>query len=451
MRIARRQAARLDAATIPQFVTPLWIPPAMPVAGLAPLSYSVAARPIAQQVLPPSLPATPVFAYGSTTDPATFHAPSYTIEAVAGRPAEVTWANQLVDPAGSYVPPLLPVDPARPWANPPGGPDGRDRAPSAAAVPGPYTGPVPMVVRLHGARAEQESDGCPQAWYLPAATDIPDGYATAGSSYERFRQRYAEAHGHRWALGTARFHYDNDQRATQLWFHDHALGMTRLNVRAGLHGMYIIRGGPRDLTHGQLPGPAPQPGDVRGTRYYEVPLILADATFNADGSLHLPGAGGGDGPTGGPWEAALGSAITVNGSTWPYLAVEPRRYRFRVLNAAGRRTFVLKVAASAATGPLAAPARPIWVIGADGGLLPAAVRVDEGGLPVRPAQCYDVIVDFTGLPAGTRLYLVNEGGAAAAGTTGLVLAFDVVPLESADLSIPPGRLTGHLPAPPADG
>jgi spore coat protein A len=452
------QAAPISASAIPQFVAPLWIPPAMPTAGLEPLSYSVAARPIRQQVLPAGYPATPVFAYGSTHNPGTFHAPGYTIESVAAHPTEVTWVNQLLDSRGHFVPSLFPVDPTLHWANPPGGPGGRDTMPSFTRTPGPYAGPVPMVVHLHGAHVGQESDGYPEAWFLPDAVNIPRGYATSGSFYDRYRQEYADSYGLGWAPGSARSFYGNEQRATQLWYHDHALGLTRLNVRAGLHGMYIIRGGDSDLDLGQLPGPAPQPGDPPGLRYYEIPLILGDASFNADGTMYLPrvNAFGGGGPyvpaTDIPpiWNAVFfGSAITVNGNTWPSLTVEPRRYRFRLLNACAARPFVLKVV----TNPLATrPARaalPIWVIGSDGGLLPAPVSLGSEGLPVQPSERYDIIVDFTGLPVGTKLYLINEGGAASVGTTGSVLRFTVAPLASVDLSVPPDQLAALMPPPVA--
>ena len=452
------QAAAIGARTIPQFVTPLWIPPAMPIAGLWPLSYSVAARPIRQQVLPPGYPATPVFAYGSSLDPGTFHAPGYTIESVAFQPTEVTWINQLVDANDHFMPSLFPVDPTLHWANPAGGRGGRDTMPTFTTTPGPYAGPVPMVVHLHGSHVRQESDGYPEAWFLPHAANIPARYATSGSFYDSYRLKYADTYGFSWAPGSARSHYDNDQRATQLWYHDHALGLTRLNVRAGLHGMYIIRGGSTDLNLGQLPGPAPQPGDLPGMRYYEIPLILSDATFSSDGRMYLPSANafGGGGPyvpdTDIPpiWSPVFfGSTITVNGNTWPYLAVEPRRYRFRLLNSSGVRPFVLKVVADPLAPRPVSPALPIWVIGSDGGLLSAPVSLGSGGLPMQPSERYDIIVDFTGLPVGTHLHLINEGGAATVGTTGSVMRFTVTPLASNDLSVPPDQLSGLLPALPA--
>jgi bilirubin oxidase len=106
-----------------------------------------------------------------------------------------------------------------------------------------------------------------------------------------------------WSPGTATFQYTNDQRATGLWYHAHELGMTRVNVYAGLAGQYILRGGSSDLGRGTLPGPAPQQGDAPGTRYYEIPLIIQDRSFNSDGSLFFPNSRDffGDVPPGGPF------------------------------------------------------------------------------------------------------------------------------------------------------
>jgi spore coat protein A len=103
-----------------------------------------------------------LWAYGAEADPATFHAPSFTIEATTRRPVQVTWINQLVDARGRYRPHLLPVDQTLHWANPPGGTAGRDMAGRDAL---PYTGPVPMVVHLHGGHTADESDGYTEAWY----------------------------------------------------------------------------------------------------------------------------------------------------------------------------------------------------------------------------------------------------------------------------------------------
>jgi spore coat protein A, manganese oxidase len=146
--------------------------------------------------------------------------------------------------------------------------------------------------------------------------------------------------------------------------------------------------------------------------------------------------------------------MVVNGRSWPVLDVEPRRYRFRLLNGCNSRFLILKLAYDPMARPAAA-ALPLWMIGADGGFLPAPVALQQ--VLLGPAERADVIVDFTGLPAGTDIYLVNLGPDEPFGmlteppdpvadpqTTGQVMKFHVVPLASKDISMPPDRLT--LPA-----
>ena len=118
---------------------------------------------------------------------------------------------------------------------------GRLRQPT----PGRYTGPVPIVTHVHGAvGVGDESDGYAEAWYLPAAKDIPADYARQGTWYDFFAGKAAAAYGVAWGTGFATFQYPNENRASTIWYHDHALGMTRLNVYAGPAGFYLIRGGP---------------------------------------------------------------------------------------------------------------------------------------------------------------------------------------------------------------
>jgi spore coat protein A len=462
----QRQAAQaapvpggtLDPTKIPKYVLPLFIPPALPGTEY----LELAARQFNQRILPPGLPTTPVFGYGRISDSSTFHFPAHTIEARVDCPTRVRWINQLVTSAGNFRPHLLPVDPTLHWANPPGGNSGRDMRPEFTHTPGPYRGPVPFVTHLHGAHVEEQSDGYPEAWYLPVARNIPRGFARVGSFYERFRAEAAAA----WPAGSAVFDYRNDQRATALWFHSHELGLTRVNIYAGLAGMYLLRGGSADLPAGVLPGPAPQPGDPPGRKYFEFPLIIQDRSFNADGTLFFPNSRGffGDTPPNGPfipktdvspiWNPEFfGNTMVVNGNTWPVLTVEARRYRFRVLNASNARTLILKVA----TGPGGATALPLWVIGADGGFLRAPVALPQ--LRVGVAERFDVIVDFTSVTPGTTLYLINVGPdepfggddfePADPGTTGQVLKFVVVPATSTDRSVPPAQL--RLPAVPRPG
>jgi spore coat protein A len=449
----------LPPSLIPKFVTPLLIPPAMPRTGSNGTTdyYSIAVRQFTQQILPPRFRRTPVWSYGSTTAADTFNYPAFTIEARADRRAQVTWANQLVDAQGRYLPHLLPVDQTLHWANPPGGMTGRDMH---GMDPTPYRGPVPIVTHLHGGHTADESDGYPEAWFLPAATNLPAGYARSGTWYNFFRMKA----GGTWAPGTATFVYRNDQRATTLWYHDHALGMTRVNVYAGPVGFYLIRGGPSDLPPGVLPGPAPAPGDPPGRSYYEIPIVIQDRSFNADGSLFypdnraffegltkgqlqipfIPEAGcAGPSDVSPIWNPEFfANTMVVNGRTWPYLTVERRRYRFRFLNACDSRFLILKLSNGF----------PFWQIGADGGFLPRPVSLTQ--LLLGPAERADVIVDFTDVPVGTEVLLLNIGpdepfGGGVPGvdfapsdpnTTGQVLQFRVVAAQSTDTSMRPDAL-----------
>jgi spore coat protein A len=455
----------LDPATIPKFQTPLVIPPAMPLTATIKNNtidyYVIAVVQFLQQILPTSLPRTRVWSYQLRNAQGTRNYPAFTIEALAGRPVRVNWINGLVDASGNYLPHVLAIDPTLHWANPPGGVTGRDMRPTFTSTPGPYTGPVPIVTHLHGGHNHEEHDGYPEAWFLPAASNIPAGYATAGSFYDQFKAESQARTGAVWAPGTAVFEYENDQPASTLWFHDHTLGMTRANVYAGPAGFYLIRGGQNDLLKGVLPGPAPARGDPAGKRYYEIPLAIQDRSFNADGSLFYPDSraffDGFEGPyipgSDVPpiWNPEVfGNTMLVNGKTWPYLEVEPRRYRLRLLNGCNARFLILR---------LDHPGLLFWQIGAEGGFLPAPVQLAQ--LLMSPAERADVIVDFSGL-AGRTVRLLNFGpdepfGGGVPGvdfppadpaTTGQVLEFRVtLPLSGTDTSTVPGQ----LPAPPKPG
>ncbi len=466
----------LDPAGIAKYVTQLVIPPAMPRttkimrSGSKQVSYyEIAVRQFLQQILPPGKPATTVWSYGAVGSPATFNYPAFTIEAKWNAPVRVKWINDLKDAGGHYLPHLLAVDPTLHWANPPGGAGGRDMRPMFSSTPGPYTGPVPIVTHLHGGHSREESDGYAGAWYLPVASDIPAGYARVGSFYDQFRGKFESGVGQLWEPGTAVFQYENDQAASTLWYHDHTLGMTRLNVYAGPAGFYVLRGGPYDLPSGILPGPAPALGDPAGTRYHEIPIAIQDRSFNADGSLFYPGSREFFDGFAGPYipdsdispiwnPETFHNTMVVNGRTWPELQVEPRRYRLRLLNGCNARFLILALVTGDPTRRPASPALPFWQIGAEGGFLPGPVQLPR--LLMSPAERADVIVDFTGLPVGARVHLVNEGPDepfgggvpgvdfpfADPGTTGQVMRFTVVPRVGRDTSVPPAQLT--LPAPP---
>lgn len=475
----------LDLTTLPQFVTPLVIPPVMPrtrkikqKGGKNIDYYEIAVRQFDQQILPSGYSKTKVWSYGSVNHLGTFNYPSFTIETKYNTPVRVKWINDLKDPAtGTYIPHFLPVDQTLHWANPPGGMDMRDRH---GTDPAPYTGPVPMVTHVHGAHTQEESDGYPEAWYLPNAIDIPAGYASNGTWYQKFANKASAATGI-WPAGSAVFDYPNDQRATTLWYHDHTLGITRVNVYAGPAGFYLIRGGPSDNVldinglPAALPGPAPALGDLLGTRYYEVPIAIQDRSFNADGSLFYPdnraffeglepgqlqipfipdqACDGNPSDVSSIWNPEFfGNTMVVNGKTWPFLDVEQRRYRFRFLNGCNSRFLILANDAGL----------PFWQIGAEGGFLPAPAMLNQ--LLMAPAERADVILDFTNVPVGTSVTLLNLGpdepfgggvpgiGFASAdpATTGLVMRFNIVsPAVTPDVSTPPDQLVlpAHLPLP----
>jgi bilirubin oxidase len=460
----------LDPTTISKYQMPLIIPPAMPrtnVRGGVDY-YEIAVRQFQQQILPPGMPATTVWSYGSANHPDSFNYPAFTIEAKWRKPVRVKWINDLKDPVtGNFLPHLLPVDPTLHWANPPGGTDGRDMRPTFTETPGPYTGPVPIVTHLHGGHSAQESDGYAEAWYLPAADNIPDGFATEGTWYDFFRNEFQTKFGVPWQPGTATFRYENDQRAATFWYHDHTLGMTRLNVYAGPAGFYLLRRGPGDLPAPLLPGPAPGVGADPFGRFYEIPIAIQDRAFKADGSLFYPDSREFFDEFAGPyipdsdvspiWNPEFfGNTMVVNGRTWPHLEIEPRRYRFRFLNGCNSRFLILKILTDPLATRPATAALPFWQIGTEGGFLPAPVMLDQ--LLMSPSERADVIVDFTNFPVGTELYLINEGPdepfgggtpetdfpAADSETTGQVMKFVVVDRVGKDNSLDPALLT--LPA-----
>ncbi len=472
----------LDPNLVPKYAAPLVIPPAMPrsskvkVRGAKNIDYyQIAARQFQQQILPAGYPATTVWSYGSVDFPGTaaqggsFNYPAFTIEAKYNKPVRVKWINDLVDANGNFLPHLLPVDPTLHWANPAGGVAGRDMRPMFEALPDLYTGPVPQVTHVHGAHTGDESDGYAEAWYLPAAADIPADYASDGTWYNFFRSKFTTKYGADWTPGSSTFQYPNDQRATTLWYHDHTLGMTRLNVYAGPAGFYLLRGGPADSVRGMLPGPAPALGDRPGTRYYEIPIAIQDRSFNEDGSLYYPDSRvffeglepdqlqipyiGETACDGMPSDIApywnpefFGNTMVVNGGTWPYLDVERRRYRFRFLNGCNSRFLMLQMDNN----------MPFYQIGADGGFLPAPVMLNQ--LLMSPAERADVIVDFSNIPVGTTITLINVApdepfGGGIPGidftpadplTTGQVMQFRVGPALRHDRSTPPMKL--GLPA-----
>ncbi len=468
----------LSPGAVPKYVTALTIPPVMPRSGVVKVKggknadyYEIVAREFRQQILPAGFPTTRVFGYGSANHPGTFNSPAFTIEGRVNQPIRVKWVNGLVDSSGGYRPHFLPVDQTLHWANPPGGLMGRDMH---SDNPEPYTGPVPIITHVHGAHTTDDSDGYAESWFLPAAADIPAGYATVGTWYDTFKAKALARGGAPWTPGSATFDYPNDQRATQMWYHDHTLGMTRLNVYAGLAGFYFLRGGATDKSLGYR---APRRNDPPGTVYTELPIVVQDRSFNADGSLFFPAGRAFFDDFQGPyipdsdispiWNPEFfGNMVMVNGATWPDQAAQARRYRLRLLNGCGARTLMLQLAVDDTPGDgiddggwTAIPGAFVQ-IGTEGGFLPAPVTLTT--VLMAPAERADVVVDFTAY-AGRELYLVNlgpespfQGGApgvdfepADPASTGQVMRFTVGASPASDPTRPAARL--NLPRPPKLG
>jgi spore coat protein A, manganese oxidase len=202
------------------------------------------------------------------------------------------------------------------------------------------------VVHLHGGRTPAADDGYPEHWYPPGKSHL--------------------------------CRYPNRQDAAMLWYHDHAMGTSRLNLYAGLAGVYLLRDAHEDSLH--LPAGA-----------YELPLVLYDRIFDHDGQLFYPVSADAEHP----WvDEVVGDAMLVNGRVQPVHPVEPRRYRLRMLNAANARFFRLGLSNGA----------PFLQIGADQGLLPAPVKLTT--LLLAPGERADVIVDFAAM-RGERVRLTN--------------------------------------------
>jgi FtsP/CotA-like multicopper oxidase with cupredoxin domain len=342
------------------------------------------------QMLPDCYPETQVFAYGGSTrdlgeteSKETWSSPGPTFEMTRGKTAHVTWVNEI------GIDHLFPVDPTLHWANPKDE-QGPATGPFPAVPPydSKYQGPVPVVTHVHGLEVASDFDGAPEAWFTPGAAIVGKKYITGPSEYP------------------------NSQPATTLWYHDHALGITRLNVYAGLAGMYIIRD-ENDPYASKLPD-----------REHEWPLVIQDKDFNADGSLNY-GSGGSDHHP--YWQSASGGGtMVVNGKVWPKMTVERARYRFRVLNGANYSSFNLSL-----TKPesLKEPLR-FTVIGSDGGYLDAPA--DTPVLKLAPGERADVVIDFSRLLPGETTILSTDGTD--------VVKFEV-PLAAADPKLPSCVLT----------
>lgn len=347
---------QLNASSLARFVDPLPIPEilkpaeyrASPADSSAKLPYYRVAMKQFEAKLHRDLKPTRLWGYGGSS-------PGPTFETRSGQGLLVEWANEL--PTTHF----LPIDHSIHGAE--------------AETPD-----VRAVVHLHGARVPAESDGYPENWYVPGKS--------------------------------ATCHYPNRQDSAMLWYHDHTLGINRLNVFAGLFGAFFVRDEFEDalgLPHGK----------------YEIPLVIYDRVLDLDSQLNYPVSG----DPKSPWvPEVFGDAILVNGKVFPYLEVEPRRYRFRILNGANGRFFRLSLSNGQA----------FQQIGSDQGLLPAPVSLLR--VYLAPAERADVIIDFSGA-AGKQIVLNSDSYT--------VMQFRIAQSGSRDTSILPQVLRSVTRTPEA--
>jgi len=338
-----------------------------------------------QQQLHSQLPLTTVYGYGTSQETASYPGP--TIVAQRSVPIQIRWTNHLpMTHLLEYA-----FDPTLPRAE-------------------TSTG-VPITTHVHGAEVQPQSDGGPMTWFTR-------DFAETGPAFTSQVQTYV-----------------NTQLASTIWYHDHAFGYTRHNVYAGLAGYYLIT----DPGH-EPPGLPEAP--------YDMGLAIQDRMFTTDGQLWYPNEG--ESAVHPVWiPEFFGNVILVNGKVWPYLNVEPRKYRFRVLNGSQARFYSLAIA-DRMTG---APGPAFQQIATDGGYLAEPVLLNDPAdahsprLLMAPGERAEIVVDFSAYAPGTELLLKNvakapypSGQAPDAQTTGQVMLFRVVESTGPDNSVLPQAL-----------
>ncbi|HXS66218.1 MAG TPA: multicopper oxidase domain-containing protein [Streptosporangiaceae bacterium] len=381
----------LDGSTLPRFVTPL---PTFVGRRVTASSVQAVMDEFQQNVLPdafysslanPFRRGTFVWGYaissaGGSASPSW---PGITVQAQQGTTTSIKYVNNL--PTNPVLRGYLTIDQTIHWADP-----------LKAGHPfTPFTGPIPTVVHLHGGEDQSTSDGVPEGWFTNNGLHGP-GYFTASPT----------------AANAAIYQYPNRQQSTTLWFHDHSLGITRINVYSGLAAFYFVRD---QFDTGLASNPLGLPAGNQ-----EIELMIQDRQFDTNGQLLFPDSNDNpsivDGPPSNPqihpfWiPEFFGDTMLVNGRTWPFLNVEPRRYRFRIVNASNAR-FVRMGLVDDATGNTG-PA--MYQIGTDGGLLDTPVKLlgqpepennDDPSPTTRlflaPSERADIIIDFSGLKGKT--------------------------------------------------
>jgi len=263
--------------------------------------------------------------------------------------------------------------------------------------------PVPIVNHLHGGRTPAESDGYPSDFIVPVTGFKQSPLCTSDAAA-------------RTVVGEKDYTYPNNQRAATLWYHDHRMDFTAPQAYRGLAGFYIIR----DEEEDRLPLPRDQK---------EIPLMICDRSFDADGSFLYPSLDATllvkPGVQAEYRGGVLGDVILVNGAPWPTLEVANTKYRFRILNASNARRYEL------ALDPDPAGGNSFTQIGSDGGLLGSPLT--HRTIRIVPAQRFDVIIDFSKFPIGSQVTLRNLMDT---GPLGQIMRFHITRDERDDTYIP---------------
>jgi o-aminophenol oxidase len=306
--------------------------------------------------------------------------PGPTIEAERGQPVTVEWQNELAGPfpvTDTLAPQPTDADGVPVQCLP--GLSGGEPSDDAARLTGN------TVVHLHGGLTPASYDGWAENLFAPGQPAV--------------------------------FHYPMNQRAALLWYHDHVMGITKLDVYAGLAGLWLVRDD-RERELGLPEGPP-----------FEVPLLIQDRNFGLDEQGELTGEL--VHKTDPDVMEAFPPFTVVNGKIWPVLDVQPATYRLRVLNGSNARTYRLVLLREGAP-----ELERITQIGTDHGLLRAPVAIPVDGLVLASAERADLLVDFSDLAPGSELTLLNTAAAPFDGSS--------FPAENAEHA---ADLEGLLPYP----
>ncbi|KAH7293728.1 hypothetical protein KP509_28G039300 [Ceratopteris richardii] len=277
------------------------------------------------------LPPSRVFAFGLTAAKATVPGPS--IVAIREVKTYVRWENHLPDEH------IFEIDRTLDLAN--------------------STKGIPTVVHLHGSVSEPSSDGNARSWFTR-------GFHVRGEKW--MREHYV---------------YHNSRTTSNMWYHDHALGYTRINILAGLFGAYKVINPELERSLG-LP-----------EKRFDIQLVVMDRSFTRTGQIFINSTG--NNPKLHPeWQPEyFGNVIIVNGKAWPYMNVQKRKYRFRIINASNARFFRFALDDGS----------NFIQIGSDSFYLQAPLHLKS--ILVAPSEIIDIVIDFSRAKKRT-LILTND-------------------------------------------